>query len=248
MAQQFCRIVGRSELQPCDRGAINDHDQLDRSEMLGDLFDPNADLLINDRLRPHWSQAGAIVFVTFRTNDSVPQDVVHQWDCEKNQWLEQRGLLNGRNWRDDIGSLDEKSRVEFNRRFDRTREDFLDTCQGKCLLKRPDLANIVCDSLLHFDGVRYRMGDFVVMPNHVHLLAAFPDSDTMEKQFDSWLHFTAFRINQAVGEKGHFWQQEPFDHLLRSIEQYDYLREYIAMNPQKAGLKVGEYLYRHYEK
>jgi REP element-mobilizing transposase RayT len=106
---------------------------------------------------------------------------------------------------------------------------------------------IVANSLLHFDGVRYRMGDFVVMPNHVHLLAAFATADTMKQQCDSWLHYTAVHINRQLGEKGKFWQQEPFDHLVRSIEQFDYLRRYISENPRKANLKPGEYSYRRYE-
>ena len=69
----------------------------------------------------------------------------------------------------------------------------------------------------------------------------------MAEQCDSWLHYTAFQINQEIGEKGKFWQQEPFDHLVRSLEQYEYLRQYIADNPRKAGLKSGECLYRRYD-
>ena len=52
--------------------------------MIGELFDPKAELLIHDRLRPHWSQAGAIVFVTFRTIDSIPREVIQRWDRERN--------------------------------------------------------------------------------------------------------------------------------------------------------------------
>jgi len=90
------------------------------------------------------------------------------------------------------------------------------------------------------------MGDFVIMPTHVHLLAAFPTAEAMKAQCDSWLHYTANQINKAIGEKGKFWQQEPFDHLVRSLAQYEYLRHYIADNPRKANLKTGEYLYRRY--
>ena len=91
------------------------------------------------------------------------------------------------------------------------------------------------------------MGDFVVMPNHVHLLAAFPSVEGMKAQCSSWMHFTAVRVNKMIGVKGPLWQKEPFDHLVRSPEQYEYLRRYIADNPHKAGLKLGEYLYRRYE-
>jgi putative transposase len=212
--------------------------------MLGELFDPKADLLIRERIRPHWSQAGAIVFVTFRTVDSIPREVLQRWDREKNDWLERRNLLDGRHWSDVIPKLDARIRSEFDRRFNRCREAYLDTCAGQCLLRKPELASIVKEALLHFDGDRYRMGDFVIMPNHVHLLAAFSDPQAMEKQFDSWLHYTAYRIHQATGQKGHFWQQEPFDHIIRSVEQYEYLRHYIAENPRKAKLRANEYLYR----
>ena len=75
----------------------------------------------------------------------------------------------------------------------------------------------------------------------------FPDADQMRTQCDSWLHYTAYKINQQLDRKGKFWQQEPFDHLARSPEQYLYLRQYIADNPAKAGLSPGNYLYRKYE-
>jgi hypothetical protein len=61
-------------------------------------------------------------------------------------------------------TLSEKDRADFQKTFNRRREIFLDSSHGRCLLKRPELARMVADSLLHFDGQRYRMGDFVVMP------------------------------------------------------------------------------------
>ena len=97
---------------------------------------------------------------------------------------------------------------------------------------------------MHFDEQRYRMGDFVVMPNHVHMLAAFPSEEAMERQCISWMHYTARQINLAVASNGHFWSGDPFDHLVRSPEQYDYLRNYILDNPKRAGLHPGEYHYR----
>ena len=46
----------------------------------------------------------------------------------------------------------------------------MDSCHGTCPLKSRDCAEIVADALRHFDGDRYLLGDFVIMPNHVHLL------------------------------------------------------------------------------
>jgi putative transposase len=88
--------------------------------------------------------------------------------------------------------------------------------------------------------------DFVVMPNHVHLLAAFPDEAAMLEQCESWKHFTAARINRTLGQKGRFLQPDAFDHLVRSERQLAFLRRYIADNPKKAGLRVGQYV--HYAK
>ena len=215
--------------------------------MLGELFDPKTDWFVYEHFRPHWSQSGAVVFITFRTHDSIPRALLQQWDQEKQDWLSLHGHDAGTHWSIVLPTLGEKDRSEFHKRFNRCREDFLDTCHGRCLLRRPEVARIVADAFLHFDGRRYRMGDFVVMPTHVHLLAAFAAAETMKEQCDSWLHYTARQINLVMGEKGKFWQQEPFDHLVRSLEQYEYLRQYIADNPRKVRLKSGEYLYRRYD-
>ncbi len=214
--------------------------------MLGESFDPKSELLIYGHCRPHWSQAGAVVFITFRAHDSIPREVIERWDREKKEWLRVRGRETGAHWSAIVQTLSEREKTAFQTTFNRHREAFLDSCHGRCLLKRPELAKIVADSLLFFDGQRYRMGDFIVMPNHVHLLAAFATAEAMKEQCDSWLHYSAYRINQAIGEKGKFWQQEPFDHLVRSPEQYEYLRKYIANNPGNAGLKSGEYYYRRF--
>jgi putative transposase len=88
----------------------------------------------------------------------------------------------------------------------------------------------VADSLHHFDGDRYYLSDYVVMPNHVHLLAAFPSEDAMLGQCESWKHYMARQINAIVHQQGRFWQQDVFDHLVRSAEEFHHLRKYIAEN------------------
>jgi len=213
--------------------------------MLGELFDPQADVAIEARLRPHWSQAGAIVYITFRTIDSIPKEVLRRWEREKNDWMRVRG--HSGHWSELLPSLSLTDQELFRSEFSNTREMCLDECHGRCFLRQRRFSEIVSDSLLHFDGVRYRMGDFVVLPNHVHLLAAFADEDQMRKQCESWTHYTAFQIHHILKEKGPFWQPEPFDHLVRSLDQYEYLRRYIADNPKKANLNSDEYHYRRYE-
>jgi type I restriction enzyme R subunit len=153
--------------------------------MLGECFDPQAELLIYEHCRPHWSQAGAVVFITFRTHDSIPREVLERWEREKQDWLRRRGKANGLKWTAILPTLSEIERNEFQQEFHRCREDFLDECHGACVLRQPALAKIVGDALLHFDGQRYRLGDFIVMPNHVHLLAVFPSAEALKEQCDS---------------------------------------------------------------
>ena len=216
--------------------------------MLGELFDPKGELLIQERFAPALVASRRYPSSRlFAPADSIPREVLRRWEHEKNDWMQRHGYPQGQHWSNILPTLPDKERGQFNQQFDHCREEYLDTCQGRCLLRRPELATVVADALLHFDGDRYRMGDYVIMPNHVHLLAAFPGAEKMRQQFDSWLHYTAVEINRQVHEHGHFWQQEPFDHLVRSVEQYSYLRKYIADNPAKASLKPGEFLYLRYQ-
>lgn len=212
--------------------------------MLGECFDPTVDIDISQHIRPHWAQAGAVVFITFRLADSIPKKVLHRWEREKLEWLRGRGHPWTNGWKAAVQLLSDRERIAFHRRFDRIREAFLDTCHGRCLLRDPKIRRIVVEALEHFDRQRYRLGDFVIMPNHVHLLAVFARADSMRRQCRSWTHYSALRINQSLGEKGKLWQQEPFDHLVRSPRQYEYLRQYIERNPQKARLTPGDYEYR----
>jgi putative transposase len=208
------------------------------------LFDDKVDVCIVERRLPHWSQAGAICFITFRTQDSMPQAVLEQWFNDRARWLRARKLdPTDASQQKLLQKLGPKVARDFLDAFWNRWHDALDAGHGACLLRRPELGEIVASSLRHFDGERYLMTDFVIMPNHVHLLASFPDERSMLAQCESWKHYTATQINRQLGQKGRFWQQDGFDHLLRSEEQFQYLHRYISQNPAKARLGVGEYIH-----
>jgi REP-associated tyrosine transposase len=214
------------------------------------LFDPEADYAVRWRRLPHWEQPGATYFITWRTGDSIPREVLDRWIAERDEWLRQHNInVSGRGdfsheWRKQLARLPHVLRCKFQSEILQQWEFHLDACHGACVLRRPELARIVAGSLLHFDGDRYAMGDFVIMPNHVHLLVALPDEGQLFSQGYSWKKFTATQINRKLGQKGEFWQADGFDHLVRSQEELDHYRRYIAENPQRAGLREGEY--HHY--
>ena len=117
----------------------------------------------------------------------------------------------------------------------------LDNCHGKCLLQQRRFADIVAESLLKFDGQRYDVERFVVMPNHVHMLIQMRPGWGLRKQCESWMRFTGRQINSLNETSGEFWS-EPFDHVVRNESQFQYLQAYIVDNPTKARLAHGDYL------
>jgi REP-associated tyrosine transposase len=209
-----------------------------------ELFDPTAEVQVTSGRLPHWYQPGVTYFITFRTDDSFPSAVARQWYGRRDQWLRDHGIDPAAHaWESRLRQLPDKQSQEFHSTFSREFMEHLDKGHGECVLRRAELARIVAESLHYFDGQRYHLGDFVVMPNHVHLLVCLLGSTDAEGQCYSWKKFTSTQINARLGRKGRFWHEESFDHLIRSSEQFERLRRYIADNPRSAGLREREYLY-----
>lgn len=208
-----------------------------------DVFDPEREFSVTERRLPHWVQAGTITFITWRTWDLLPEKIIRRWQDERAAWLRKHGIDSAQAGRETqlrrfgAGLVHELENILAERW-----NHHLDECHGDCVLRRPEPAQIVAHSLRHFDGDRHELTDFVVMPNHVHILVAFPDEEAMLRQCESWKRFTATSINRCLARTARFWQQDAFDHLVRSEEQFRCLRQYIADNPTKAGLRPGEYI------
>jgi putative transposase len=215
-------------------------------------FDATTEIAVTYGDLPHWFQPGVAIFVTFRTADSMPAAVIARWRSELEMFLQSRDLpvsLAGRVTNQEridggtLGELNEVQRKEFQRLRDRLWHRSLDECHGECLLRDPDLASIVGNAIRHFDREKYDLDRFVVMPNHVHAIVQFRCGYSLEVISQSWLRYTARQINRKLSRSQEFWQGEPFDHLIRSPEQFEYLQRYIVENPQKARLRKGAYMY-----
>jgi REP element-mobilizing transposase RayT len=82
---------------------------------------------------------------------------------------------------------------------------------------------------------RCKLHAFVVMPNHVHLLA------TQLAPLAKWLGplkgFTANQANKALGLSNNpFWQSESYDHSVKNNQEFLQIQRYIERNPVKAAL------------
>lgn len=158
---------------------------------------------------PHCDKPGLMQMITYRLADSMPAARRHEWES--------------------FGDIDDA-------RERRTRiEDYLDSGHGDCHLRGPQIAALVENGWRHFDGQRYRLLAWVVMPNHVHLLYEawlVPMPDLL----DSWKSYTAREANKLIGRTGVFWQDGYLDTFIRDEAHFHRATRYIENNPVTAGL------------
>ena len=206
------------------------------------FFDRNADSLVTKRNMPHIDMPGHLTFVTFRLADSMPREVVEQWHHEIESCLEEHDLA-GQTIEDILNAddIDESLKNELRQFKNRKWHGHLDDCHGACVLRAPHTRKLVEDSLQHFESERYDLDRFVIMPNHVHLLIQMRQGFLLRKQLTETLRYSARTVNAHLKQDGTFWQSEPFDHIVRSEAQFEYLQQYIVDNPQKARLSNGEF-------
>ncbi len=101
-------------------------------------------------------------------------------------------------------------------------------------------ASLVVAALCHFDGSRYILYDYVVMPDHVHCIlqptVADGRTEPLSRIMQSLKGWLARQINAAAGRSGKLWQTETYDHLLRNVADYEEKSAYILDNPFRSGL------------
>ncbi|MEX0792890.1 MAG: transposase, partial [Pirellulaceae bacterium] len=168
---------------------------------------------------PHFDQPELIQSITFRLADSLPQKILARIRAE----------------------LREIPAVRRKQEQRKKMEYWLDQGLGCCALGHPEVAEKVQESLLHFDGQRYRLLAWCVMPNHVHVLV-----ECLAKLpiiIQGWKSFTAHRVLPKNGElqlgipdPNQFWMREYWDRYTRDENHLAAVINYIHENPVKAGL------------
>lgn len=201
-------------------------------------FDPREEVRVHRQNLPHWRQDRVTYFVTFRLADSLPIEKLRAWREEREIWLRVHGLSDV----PAVASLSEEKQREFHQRFAGQINAWLDAGYGSCQLRDPSIARVVGDALQFFDGQRYELDVWVVMPNHVHVLIAPFAAYPLGKIVQSWKSFTARQINAQIGAQGSLWQRETYDHIVRNEASLHAFECYIRENPVKARLREGEFL------
>lgn len=189
------------------------------------FFEKLEEVKISERNLPHWQQDAKYYFATWRLADSLPSELLQNWKLESEAWLASRQQ-----------PLCPADQEEYHRVFSDRIDAALDAGSGSCILKDPAIAEIVQSALRHFDGDRYELSAFVVMPNHIHVLFRLHEGQDLAKTLHSWKSFTAHEINKALKQQGPLWQEEYFDRIVRDGSHFARLVDYIVDNPGKAGL------------
>lgn len=159
---------------------------------------------------PHFDQSEVVQGITFRLYDSMPADVVERMNS--------------------IADLDNDTAKRAHA------EKYLNAGYGACYLRVPSVGKLVEDALLHFDGQRYHLLAWVIMPTHVHILAKQLTGYPLDKIVHSWKSFTAHKANKLLNRTGDFWFRDYYDRYIRNTEHLGRAIDYIHYNPVVAGL------------
>ena len=161
---------------------------------------------------PHFDAGENTQFITFRLADSMPHNVLAKW----------RGDLENEVITD----------ADFRRRI----ETYLDQNYGSSALRDRRIASVVQETLLKWDGERYKLFSWVIMPNHAHILLQNQEGHRISSIMHSIKSFTAHEANKILGRNGKFWSTEYFDRYIRDHRHFAATIKYIEQNPVKARL------------
>jgi valyl-tRNA synthetase len=183
----------------------------------------------NGAYLPHWTQAGETYATTFRLADAMPAEVCEQWRAERDRIIH-NAESQGR-------ELTIHEQQEIVRLYSDKVESYLNAGHGQCYLRKPKIAELVANALKHFDGQRYDLIAWSVMPNHVHVVFKPYEGIELPGILHSWKSFTATKANKLLGLTGDFWHSEYYDHLIRNEEDFFNQVNYVLSNPSRAGLE-----------
>ena len=191
-----------------------------------EYFNPHTEIrILSGGDLPHWQQETVWYFITYRLADALPKQVVDELTHQRELWEKTHTLDN----------LSKEELIEYYKLFSERHENLLNAGVGSCLLRDPENAKIVTDAFHFFEHQRYELDEFVVMPNHVHILLKPLRGFKLEDILHSWKSFTAKEINKRTGRTGQLWQHESYDHIVRNERAMNAIRTYIRENPKVGG-------------
>ena len=162
---------------------------------------------------PHFDSPRMVQAVTFRLADSLPAKVIA-------------------GWRQDLAESGPKADAVLRLKI----ATWEDAGRGSCLLAKSNHAALVEETLLLFDRDRYRLLEWCIMPNHVHVILSQLEGWPLDRIVKSWKSYTARMINEEEGRSGALWARDYHDRYIRDEKHLWDAKVYVRNNPVKAGL------------
>lgn len=101
------------------------------------------------------------------------------------------------------------------------------------IFRRDATARLLIDTLADYREQRkFLLHEFVVMPDHIHVLLTAAPEISLERA----MQFIKGGFSHRLKYKGRVWQASFTNHRVRDLEDYERHREYVRMNPVRAGL------------
>jgi putative transposase len=118
------------------------------------------------------------------------------------------------------------------------------TFQKRNILQSDRMASLLVDVLFHYRAQeKYRLHEFVVMPDHFHLLIT--PRESLERAMQLIKGGFSFRAKRELGFMHEIWQSSFYDRRVRDAEEYFAFREYIRQNAPKRRLTIRAEDYRY---
>ncbi len=103
--------------------------------------------------------------------------------------------------------------------------------------RRASIAELLLETLFHYrDAEIYLLHEFVVMPDHMHLILTPSSKFSLEKAVGRVKGGSSFQIGKHVGSKIEVWQPSFTQHLILDEDDFQKHRDYILDNPVRSGL------------
>ena len=180
---------------------------------------------------PHWQATDGVYAIVFRLAGSLPKEVIRRLQEERAE--AKKALLKKGLPEDAIKIELSKMRRLYFGKFDALLNE---NHSGPHFLKDPNIAKIVADAIMFFDDKRYKVINYCIMSNHVHL-TFYKLTQELGSILGSIKKYTARQINllhQCVGRR--VWLSESYDHLVRDRGDLAFYHTYTLENPVIAGL------------
>ena len=100
-----------------------------------------------------------------------------------------------------------------------------------------ETADIVVEMMLHYRATgAYLLHEFVLMPNHLHLMLTPGQTTTLEKAMQLIKGGSSHEVHKRRGHRMQIWQPGFHECTVRDAQDFRIKAEYIRMNPVESRL------------